>query len=74
MEKKVVIYGKQDCPYTMRAREVYALEGFEVDYRDVELNQDFLSEMLNYSEGRRLVPVIVEADRVQVGYGGAWGV
>lgn len=62
MEKKVVIYGKQDCPYTMRAREVYALKGFEVDYREGELIQDFLSEMLNYSEGRRLVPVIVEAD------------
>ncbi len=74
MEKKVIIYGKQGWPYTAKAREVYASESFEVDYRDVELSQDFLSEMLNYSEGRRLVPVIVEGKRVQVGYGGTWGV
>jgi hypothetical protein len=30
-----------------------------------------LDEMLKYSQGKRKVPVIVEGDKVTVGYGGS---
>jgi glutaredoxin len=30
-----------------------------------------LQEMLKYSKGARIVPVIVEGDKVTVGYGGS---
>jgi glutaredoxin len=30
-----------------------------------------LDEMLSYSKGRRNVPVIIEGDKVTVGYGGS---
>jgi hypothetical protein len=30
--------------------------------------------MLKYSKGVRKVPVIVEGKKVEIGYGGTWGV
>jgi glutaredoxin len=30
-----------------------------------------LQEMLKYSKGARIVPVIVEGDKVTIGYGGS---
>lgn len=39
-------------------------------YYDVKKETGKLEEMLNYSNGQRKVPVIVEGDKVTVGYGG----
>jgi glutaredoxin 3 len=63
----VTIYGKHGCPYTDRARK--ALPGHT--YHDVKKEPDKLKEMLQLSNGRRLVPVIVEGEKVTVGYGGS---
>jgi glutaredoxin len=37
---------------------------------DVAREQDKLQEMLEHSNGVRKVPVIVEGDKVEIGYGG----
>jgi glutaredoxin len=37
---------------------------------DVKANKDKLQEMLKYSKGVREVPVIVEGEKVTIGYGG----
>jgi len=37
---------------------------------DVSANSEKLEEMLEYSGGARKVPVIVEGEKVTVGYGG----
>jgi glutaredoxin len=37
---------------------------------DVKTNSKNLEEMLKYSKGSREVPVIVDGDRVIIGYGG----
>jgi len=68
MEGKVVIYGKGGCPYTDRARSAY---GARAVYVDVEKEASGLQEMLRHSGGKRQVPVIVEGDKVTVGYGGS---
>jgi glutaredoxin len=52
----------------VKAREAY---GAEADYFDVKLDAAKLDEMLKYSRGQRSVPVIVEGDKVSVGYGGS---
>ena len=70
MDKKIVIYGKNTCPYTIKAREVYVRRGFEVEYIDVIENDASLDEMLTYTEGKRVVPVIIEGDKVSIGFGG----
>jgi hypothetical protein len=37
---------------------------------DVKKNEDGLDRMLELSDGVRKVPVIVEGDKVTIGYGG----
>ncbi len=71
MAKKVIIFGKAGWPYTTKAREAY---GMNAEYVDVKSDAAKLQEMLKYSKGARNVPVIVEGDKVSVGYGGSWGV
>ena len=38
---------------------------------DVKKDKDKLKEMLLFSKGSRKVPVIVEGDKVTIGYGGS---
>ena len=75
MSEKVLIFGKDAWPYTRAAREAYAKSEKELDYRDVISNPDQLNTMLKHSDGVRKVPVIVEAEKVTIGFdGGTWGV
>ena len=41
-----------------------------MDYRDVKVDPPQLDEMLKHSKGRRDVPVIVDAGKVTIGFGG----
>ena len=70
MAEKTIIYGKAGWPYTSSARAAYS----DAEYFDVHDDPSKLQEMLQLSNGRRQVPVIVEGDTVTVGYGGTWGV
>jgi len=67
----VHIYGKDACPYTQAAREDYASRGIPFEYIDVKARAADLDRMLELSNGRRAVPVILEDDgTVVVGFGG----
>jgi glutaredoxin 3 len=66
----VQIFGKDTCPYTLAARDHYKGRGVAVDYRNVKKDPASLAEMLVLSQGRREVPVIVEAGKVTIGFGG----
>src|SRR5258708_19568928 len=59
-DRRVVIYGKDTCPYTAEAREAFAGRGYAVDYRNVKRSAPDLEEMLAHSKGVRQVPVILE--------------
>lgn len=65
MEYKVTIYGTETCPFCNQARAAY---GGRAVFVDVGRDPDRLPEMLALSGGRRQVPVIVEGDRVAVGF------
>ncbi len=71
MSEKIIIFGKAGWPYTDRARSAY---GKRANYYDVSLDSKKMDEMLDYSKGERQVPVIIEGDKVTIGYGGTWGV
>ena len=71
MVDKIIIYGKNGWPYTDKARSAF---GNSAIYVDVTTNTDKLAEMLQLSDGRRQVPVIVKNGKATVGYGGSWGV
>lgn len=66
----VLIFGKDTCPYTLAARDHYRDEGIPHEYRNVKKDPAELDRMLRFSGGRRDVPVIVEGDRVTIGFGG----
>ncbi len=42
-----------------------------MEYKDVLKDRALLDEMLTHSDGRRDVPVIVDAGSVTIGYGGS---
>jgi len=73
-EKKnlVLIFGKDTWPYTTAAREDYGRRGYDVRYFNVQADESAFQQMLQYSGGKRSVPVIVEGDRVTIGFGGTW--
>jgi glutaredoxin 3 len=52
----------------MEARSAY---GEKARYVDVQKNPSELQVMLKYSRGSRQVPVIVEGNKVTIGYGGS---
>ena len=66
----VVIYGKDGCPYTEAAIESYQQRGVRAEYIDVKKNPADLERMLTFSGGKRRVPVIVDAGKVTIGFGG----
>ena len=70
MGKTVVIYGKNSCPYTQAARREYSNQDVSLEYKDVLTDNAHMEEMLQHSKGKRLVPVIVEGDKVTIGFGG----
>jgi glutaredoxin 3 len=75
MADKILIYGKDTWPYTKAAREAFKKQGKKVEYRDVRHDAGKLKDMLEYSDGVRKVPVIVDQDKVTIGFdGGTWGV
>lgn len=66
----VLIFGKNACPYTQAARDHYVAGNVPFQYLDVKKSPADLARMLAYSNGTRKVPVIVEGDKVTIGFGG----
>ena len=54
----------------MAAREAYANKNRWVEYISVIDDPSAMEKMLEFSNGQRKVPVIVEGERVTVGYQG----
>ena len=54
----------------MAAREGFADKKYDVQYHNVQKDKALLEEMLALTKGRRSVPVILEGDKVTIGYGG----
>ena len=65
MAQKIIIYGTKTCPFCIQASEAY---GDRAVFIDVDEDPEKLKEMLTLSGGRRQVPVIVEDDKVTVGF------
>ena len=66
----VLIFGKSNCPYTMAARESYEARRVVFEYIDVKAHPAELSRMLQFSGGKRVVPVIVDNGKTKIGFGG----
>lgn len=65
-----LIFGKDNCPYTIAAREDCEHRHIAFEYVNVKRSPADLDRMLQYSKGQRRVPVIVEDGKVTIGFGG----
>lgn len=54
----------------MQAREDYRKKGYTVEYINAKDDSGGLERMLKITGGDRRVPVIVEDERITIGYGG----
>jgi glutaredoxin len=70
MEKKVIIFGKDNCPYTRAAREAYTERKIDFLFIDVLKDPSQMDRMLALSQGVRKVPVILDNGTVIVGHEG----
>jgi glutaredoxin 3 len=68
--EKVEIFGQDLCPYTSGAREDFRRRKIKFDYINVLEDPAGLERMLKITNGRRNIPVIVEAGKVTIGFGG----
>lgn len=65
------LFGTRSCPYTGELREQLLWDGVEFEEHDVESDPAALARMLELTQGRRTVPVLVEDGRVkQIGWQG----
>jgi glutaredoxin 3 len=69
--EKILIFGQDLCPYTSKAREDFSRRKIPFEYVNVLQDDDGLQRMLEYSKGRRQIPVIVDAGKVTIGFGGS---
>jgi hypothetical protein len=67
-----MIFGKKDCPHTQKALADYKKELKSFMFIDVDNNPRGLEQLLEYSNGKYIVPVIVNIDEgnVEIGYTG----
>lgn len=68
---KFELYGTEGCPYTEEMREFLEWRGEEFVEYDVEADPRARARMLAFTKGQRLVPVLIEDDKVtQIGWQG----
>lgn len=67
-----MIFGKDNCPHTKKAREDFKKEHKSFVYVNVDNNPHGLEKLLEYSGGKHIVPVIVDVEKgdVVIGYTG----
>lgn len=67
---EVTIYTKDGCPYCAAAKKHYTDEG--VAFKEINIHQhpEAKDKILELTEGKSIVPVIVEDGKVTAGFGG----
>ncbi len=67
-----IIFGKDDCPHTQKARQDFLKQHKSFVYVNVMSNPQGLKKLLEYTDGQHIVPVIVNVDEgsAEIGYTG----
>jgi glutaredoxin 3 len=70
-QEPVQIFGQDLCPYTAAARKDFTQRKIPFEYINVLEDSAGLERMLKITNGRRKIPVIVDAGKVTIGFGGS---
>ncbi len=66
----VTIYTKTGCPYCAAAKKHYTDQ--HIAFHEINVNErpEAMDKVLQLTQGKRIVPVIVENGQVKMGFGG----
>jgi glutaredoxin 3 len=68
----VVIYTHPDCAYSAAAKMEYRRNKVAYVEIDISKQRDKIPELLEFSNGERVTPVIVENGQVTIGFKGGY--
>ena len=63
---EIKLFTKVGCPYCAAMRDSLKNEGVKYTEVDVHSSKDAMMEALDYSKGRRMVPIIVRDGKISV--------
>ena len=66
----IKLFTKQGCPYCAAMRESLRSEGVDFIEIDVHTSSEAMREALKFSQGRRIVPILVRDEKISVAPGG----
>jgi glutaredoxin len=66
----VTIYTKVGCPYCAAAKKHYTDQKISFEEIDVHRTPGAMDQVSKLSDGRNIVPIIVDNGKVSVGFGG----
>jgi glutaredoxin len=67
---EVTIFAKPGCPHCAAAKDDFQRRGIRYHEYDVKADPDALRRMLELNGNQRLVPTIVQDERVTIGFNG----
>ena len=66
----ILLYTHPDCNYSDAQRSDFLRDGVQFTEIDVTVHPDRIPELESLTGGERITPVLVEGDKVTVGYHG----
>ena len=68
--ESVVIYTHPDCPYSTAQKEDFRRDGVQFQEIDVAIHPEAVTELESFTGGEHITPVVVEGEKVTIGYHG----
>jgi glutaredoxin len=66
----ILLYTHPDCNYSDAQRADFVKDGVEFTEIDISLHPERIDELVQLTGGERITPVLVEGDKISVGYFG----
>ncbi len=66
----ILLYTHPDCNYSDAQRADFVKDGVQFTEIDISVHPERIDELVKLTGGERITPVLVEGDRVTVGYHG----
>jgi glutaredoxin len=71
-QPSIVIYTHPDCAYSAAAKMEFRRNRIKYTEVDISKQRDKIPELLEFSNGERVTPVIVENGQVTIGFKGGY--
>jgi glutaredoxin len=66
----IVVYTHPDCAYSTAVKIDYGNRGIEFEEIDISIHPEAIPELERLAGGERITPVVVEGEKITVGFNG----